>query len=278
MNRTAHAARALLLGSSRAPFLLSVSALFLLSAIAPFLLSACASGTGSRGGESAELAPLTADTGRPLVTAGARCSSGVCTCRGVDDQGQPLDPHANEGAIAPGEKRFELRTGRGFDPIAITVEGRGTLHKSTTSVEPTCGYIDLAPGRYHVQVRMQAQNPDAGMVPSFFLSEYSYDQQSWYDTFQFRCGGGDMVCMLGHMQEWLGKVHQTPRGIFDKCGSTRIFGVRWDAGRSVGAKLADVTVDLVLDVYKFAPRFRHGAPTCKGPTPQAPPITPPDAQ
>ncbi|HEY7956345.1 MAG TPA: hypothetical protein VII38_13675 [Polyangia bacterium] len=255
MNRTAHVACALLLAS--------------------FLPSCGSTGHSSR--DDAQPISLASDEARPLETAGARCSGGVCACRAVDDLGRSLDPHANEGAIAPGEKRFELRTGRGFDPIAITVEDRGTLHKSLTSVEPTCGYIDLPPGRHHIRVRAQAKDPEAGMVPSFFLSEYSYDQQSWYDTFQFRCGG-DEVCMLGHMQQWLQKIQATPRGIFDKCGSARVFGVRWDAGRSSGAKLGDITIDLVLDVYKFPPRFRHGAPTCKGPTPQAPPPPSPAAQ
>ena len=121
---------------------------------------------------------------------------------------------------------------------------------------------------------MQAQNPDAGMVPSFFINEYSPDLQSWYDTFQFRCGGGDLPCMLGHMQEWLKKAHAVARGIFDPCGSTRVEGLRWEAGRSSGAKLGDVTVDLVLHVYKFQPRFRHGAPRCKGPSDTPPPSAP----
>jgi hypothetical protein len=184
--------------------------------------------------------------------------------RSIESEGAPAD----EGAPAPGTKRFELRTGRGLDEAAITIEGKGTLRKEAgASAEPSCAYIDLPPGRHVVHLRARAQNPEAGMEPALFLREYGSGTQSWYDTFQMRCGGDGRPCELGHMEAFVAEVQKTPRGLFDPCGSTRVEGVRWNALRTVGALLGEVTIDLTLDVYKFAPRFRHGSPTCKGPAP-----------
>jgi hypothetical protein len=178
-----------------------------------------------------------------------------------------MDPGFDEGAPAPGTKRFEIRTGRGADPVSITIEGKGTLTKSTTGPEAQCGYVDLPPGKHRVVIHATAANPELGQEPAVFIREYSPELQSWYDTFQWRCGGGEDMCSIGHMEKFLDEVRAVPRGIFDPCGSVRIEGVKWDAGRAAGAaRLADFTVELTLNVYKFPPRFPHGAPTCKGPS------------
>jgi hypothetical protein len=210
--------------------------------------------------------PTSTEDQKPIATAGSRCQGGTCACRRVDDRYQSIEaPTTDEGAVAEGHKRFEVRTGRGLDGLTLTVEGRGTLTKATNTPEPACAYIDLPPGKHRVKVRAVAANAELGQVPSFFISEYSADKQSWYDTFRFRCGGTDSVCEQGHMDEWVQMVRATPRGLFDPCGSVRVEGVKWNAERAVGVKLAELEVELMLNVYKFPPRFKHGVASCKGP-------------
>ena len=43
-----------------------------------------------------------------------------------------------EWVVAAGQKRFELRTGRGFDKTTVTIETRGTLVKDTSLPEASC--------------------------------------------------------------------------------------------------------------------------------------------
>ena len=201
------------------------------------------------------------DENAPLRVRGARCQGGACTCRDVDDWGRGV--REQERDIADGTKRFEIRTGRGQDPVVIAIEGQGALRKPLDTVAAACGYVDLAPGKYRVRLHASAANPDAGMVPSIFIREYGARTQDWYDTFEFRCGGGE-ACSIGHMEEWLGNAQKVPRGLHDPCGSTRVGGLRWNADRTVGVKLGELTVELTLDVYKFPPRFPHGAKKCYG--------------
>jgi len=229
-------------------------------------LAACASGPSST---------PTAKPAGPLVTAGTRCAGGECRCRAVDNAGEPAEPTATdkgedpEGAPAAGQKRFELRTGRGLDPISITVDGRGTLNKSTERPEPSCGYIDLPPGQHRVVVRARAANVEAGMEPAFFVYEWSGAMKSWYRTFAFRCGG-DGMCAEGHLEDWAKTVRATPRGLFDPCGSTKVQGMKWTGQKAPrGPTMAEVEVEFTLNVYPFEPRFPHGAPKCKGPSPSS---------
>jgi hypothetical protein len=213
-------------------------------------------------------------SGKSIATAGTRCASqgGKCTCRRLDDQGEPMDPaDFDEGAPPEGYKRFEIRTGRGENPIAVSVDPAGELAKGADSPEPACAYFDLAPGKHTVRMHAEAVNPELGQEPAFYLYEHSPEQKSWYKTFSFRCGGGSDRCTLGHMEEWLGETRHIDRGIYDKCGSTRVTTPRWEATRQVGTTaatgLVGLEVELTLEVYKFKPRFPHGAKTCKGLSP-----------
>jgi hypothetical protein len=220
-------------------------------------LSACATTSTSKS--------LRDDEIKPLQMAGARCEGGACKCREIDAGGAsaPFD----EGAVAAGTKRFELRTGRGLDPMKVTIEGRGSLDKSTADANPSCAYVELPPGKHRVHIHATAVSPDAGQTPALFIREFGEKFQTWYDTFSFKCGGPD-VCGLGDMQAWIDEVQKAPRGIHDLCGSVRVEGVRWEAERQVGVKLAELDVDLVLEVYKFKPRFPHGNHDCRGIDPQ----------
>src|SRR5262245_37539287 len=113
-------------------------------ALAVLAAAGCAGGHGA-----AESRPPTANSSGPLQTAGPRCSGGACVCRAVDEVGRPIGQGStNEGDIAAGQKRFELRTGRGFEKMTVTIDGKGTLTKDTSQVDATCGYVDLPPGRH----------------------------------------------------------------------------------------------------------------------------------
>jgi len=217
------------------------------SAILLWMISSCATNSNGVRATSAESA---------ITVAGARCEGGACTCRGSEGAGD------SEGTIAAGQKRFELRTGYGVDPLRVTVEGRGTLVKSVDAGRAQCAYIDLPPGRHKVHLHAQAKNPDAGMAPSLSISEYGERTHSWYDTFRFDCGQNE-PCTKDDLNDFIAALAKDSRGIHDPCGSVRVEGVRWSAERSPGTRLEDLDLDLVLDVYPFAPRFPHGQ-TCKG--------------
>jgi hypothetical protein len=199
-----------------------------------------------------------------LVTAGARCSGDKCTCRTVDNYGRPAGEPSSEGDVAPGQKRFEFRTGRGFDRTTVTIESRGTLVKETTLPEPSCAYVDLPPGHYRVVLRAEAKDQAQGIQPRLVVAEYGTETKDWYDTFSFACGDGGQRCIKDDMNEWLGKVRGVPRGIFDKCGSARVSDIAWHVEHSPEQTMEDLTLEFVLHVYKFPARFKHGTPTCKG--------------
>jgi hypothetical protein len=224
-----------------------------------------AAGCASGGHGKSELAsvPPPSSSG-PLVTAGPRCSGATCSCRSIDDYGRPTgDASRNEGTVAAGMKRFEFRTGRGFDPASVTIDGRGTLTKDASQAEPTCGYVELPPGRHAVRLRIEAKDVAQGIHPRLLVNEYGTGTRDWYGTFSFACGETG-PCIKEDVKQWIDKVRTVDRGIFDKCGSTRIEGVRWSVEHSPEQTLEDLTLDFVLHVYKFEPRFAHGTPTCKG--------------
>ena len=233
--------------------------------VAPLLMMALAAGCASGGHGKTELAAVPPPkAGGPLQTAGPRCQGARCTCREIDDYGRPTgNSSRNEGDVAPGMKRFEFRTGRGFDPMTVTIDGRGTLTKDTSTVEPTCGYVELPPGRHAVRLRIEAKDVAQGIHPRLLVNEYGVGQKDWYSTFSFACGSAG-PCIKEDMKDWFDKARAVDRGIFDKCGSTRIEGIRWSVEHSPDQTLEDLTLDFIIHVYKFEPRFVHGTPTCKG--------------
>jgi hypothetical protein len=186
---------------------------------------------------------------------------GHCACREVDNYGR--GDGRQEAGLTPGFKRFEVRTGRGLDVASVTVEGRGTLDKSRQLAEPACAYLDLGPGRHRVRLHMVASSEAEGMVPALFINEYGERTHDWYGAFQFRCGA-EGACTKDELERWGATDGKRSRGIFDPCGSTRVEGVHWDVVHSPDVKVQELVLDLVLEVYKFTPRFVHGAPTCKG--------------
>jgi hypothetical protein len=208
--------------------------------------------------------PPTAAKNGPLQTAGARCSGPTCRCRPVDARNRGTEGNtAVEGDPAPGTKRFEFRTGRGFDKTNVTVGDRGSLTKDISQTEASCGYVDLPPGRHAVRLRVEAQDRTQGIHPRLLISEWGKETHDWYDTFAFTCGTNS-PCLKDDMPIFLDEVRKVDRGIFDKCGSTRVENVRWSVEHSPEQTMEDLTLELVLHVYKFDPRFPHGTATCKG--------------
>jgi hypothetical protein len=233
--------------------------------VAPLLLCTlgCAAQGGTAGGAASAPAAGHLDDGAALAVAGARCAGGACTCRGVEDSGRPSTRGEDEGPVAEGKKRFELRSGRGLDKLSISVAGQGTLHKNVALVDASCGYIDLPPGRHRVLVHVEARDPQAGIAPRVFISEYGTRTHDWYDTFQFKCGDPN-PCYKDDMKDWLEAARKRERGIYDPCGSTRIEDLKWGVSHSPEQRLDDLELELTLHVYKFEPRFAHGGATCKG--------------
>jgi len=245
-----------------------------MTALAGLLVACAAPQTQSGPGA----APRSTSRERPLVVAGPRCSDGACKCRRVDDRGETAEersgPDDPEGTPAAGTKRFELRTGRGLDPVTITVDKVGTLHKQLELPEPSCGYVDLAPGTYHVWLHARPTSAAAGMEPALFVAEHGARTGSWYRTLRLHCGGNG-PCSESDMERWIAEAGKVARGLHDPCGSTKIEALHWK-GRRVDEpgtdRLAELEVDFVLHVYPFEPRFPSGTARCKGLAPE--PATP----
>jgi hypothetical protein len=222
-------------------------------------LAACAtSGAPSRGG-AASVA-----SGGALVGTGARCHGGACTCREVDDQARTRsETPPDEGAVAEGHKRFEARSGRGAERLEVTVDGKAVLDKSGATVEASCSYLDLPPGEHKVHVRARAAKADEGMAPALMFYEHGAETHDWYQSFAWRCGGGDGPCKKVDLDDFAESMGRRSRGIFDPCGSARVSHVTWQIEHGADYRVEDLTLDFVLHVYHFVPRVPHGG-TCKG--------------
>jgi hypothetical protein len=234
-------------------------------------MAACASGgsaSSGGGGATASAPAARVVDDRPLVTAGPRCQGGSCRCRQTDDKGYTIGEAdapgpAGQDTPAAGTKRFELRTGRGNDDVQVTVEGAGTLHKTSDSVEASCGYVDLAPGEHRVHLRVKAPAGEVA-TPRLFIYEHGESTGSWYGSFAMSCGTG-ATCTRPELEDSMAALKH-PRGIFDPCGSVKVTSMRYDAQRDSEDRVTGLDVDVVLHVEKFEPRFPRGG-RCKGPSP-----------
>lgn len=206
-----------------------------------------------------------AEAGARLSGTSARCSGGVCACRPIDDYG--LGQAATDGedpGPAPGTKRFELRTGRGADTARITIEGVGTFEKTGPDPQPGCIYLDLAPGAHRVRYHVTASDPAQGVEPVLRISEYSPTFRRWYRTFAFGCRGNGGPCSYPDARDAVQRLGQVAGGKHDRCGSTRVQGLRYQSARPADVSMSDFDLQLVLNVYRFDPRFEPGAKRCAG--------------
>lgn len=238
--------------------------------------SGCAGPSAEKrgGGGSGKLPPQVLDTSDVRESLGAltgsspRCQNGICACRDIDADGRGNpETDAESAPPAEGMKRFELRTGRGDDTMRITVEGVGTFVKSGPNPEARCIYVDLPAGAHRIRYHVTAANPTQGAEPRLRISEYGEKWKRWYRTFGFRCTDGSQPCSKDLAKDEFERLTKQTDGKFDPCGSTKVQGLRFSTDREADANVGDFNLQLVLNVYKFAPRFAPDTPNCKGLSP-----------
>ena len=201
-----------------------------------------------------------------LPGVGARCSGGRCTCRDVDIYGRGTSPEGDLETSQPpeGHKRYEFRTGRGNDTMRITVEGVGTFVKTGPLPEASCIYVDLPVGAFRVRYHVTAANPTLGAEPRLRISEYSPRHKRWYRTFGFRCADGEQACTKNLAADYFELLSKQRDGKFDPCGSTKVQGLRFWTDREPEQAVGEFNLQLVLNIYKFEPRFPPDAGRCSG--------------
>lgn len=235
--------------------------------------SGCSGPTAERAGSgSGKIPPQALDPTEvgeslgPLVGVGARCTGGLCACRDVDAAGRGTSSETDEetAPIPAGHKRFELRTGRGDDTMRISIEGVGTFVKSGPQPEAKCIYVDLPTGAFRVRYHVTAANPSQGAEPRLRISEYSPKFKRWYRTFAFRCTDGSEACTKDLARDMFQVLTKTTDGKFDPCGSTKVQGLRFWTDKEPDVALGDFNLQLVLNIYGFAPRFAPDTQRCTG--------------
>ncbi len=245
----------------------------------------------SRAVGSGKLPPQVLDTSEvsesiaPFPGVGARCRNNgnaqgqeMCACREVDIYGHGTSPDGDVETSPPpeGHKRYELRTGRGDDTMRITIEGVGTFVKSGPTPDARCIYVDLPAGAFRVRYHVTAINPSQGAEPRLRISEYSPRWKRWYRTFAFRCTDGTQPCTKDLASDMFNILTKQSDGKFDPCGSTRVQGMRFWTDREPESAVGDFNLQLVLNIYKFAPRFPPDTARCKGAAYQVKPDKPED--
>ena len=244
------------------------------------LTVACAGPTAEKsggGGGSAKLPPQVLDTsdviegGGTLPGSSPRCQGGLCQCREIDASGRGSpETDAESAPPAPGYKRFELRTGRGDDTMRITIEGVGTFVKSGPTPDARCIYVDLPAGAHRIRYHVIAANPTQGSEPRLRISEYSEKFKRWYRSFGFGCTDGSQPCTKDLARDEFERLAKQADGKFDPCGSAKVQGLRFSTDREADVAVGDFNLQLVLNIYKFTPRFAPDTPNCKGLTPTKP--------
>lgn len=188
--------------------------------------------------------------------AGNLCTAEGCTCRDLSTPGA-----GGVGAPEPGKKRFELRFGPSPQALWVTMPGGTVLYKSAEKAD-ACFYIDLSPGTHPLEMRASAPE---GVSAAWSIHEFGPAAASWYDTFTFNCGSPG-VCSFTDLDEAKAHYAGAKRGLYDKCGSTRVKGLTWDTGHAPDQlHPSELVVRLDLDVYKFPTSKSHGDETCAKP-------------
>jgi hypothetical protein len=213
------------------------------------LLAAC----GGSSAPGVQLTPPPEPVTRATLS-GPLCSTDRCRCRAVDAP-------ADGGAGVPeqeGLKRFELHVGPAPNPLWVTI-GDMVLYKSDERAED-CFYVDLPAGRHPVTLR--ASRPH-GFSAQLDIHEYGATSQSWYDTFSFSCGAPG-TCSYDALDAWKASKLKYTRGLHDPCGSTKVRGIAWNAGRAPDQlHPEDLQLELTLEVYPFVPERPRGHAECR---------------
>lgn len=203
------------------------------------------------------------------VLAGGLCKDNHCECRGDQGDGGVGVPDTRD------RKRFEIRMASAYD-LWTTIDGTTVLYKSPERAE-TCFYVDLPTGAHQVELRASSRD---GVSAGLQIHELGTRTRSWYDTFAFACGVPG-VCSFEELDAYKARYAGTQRGLFDRCGTTRVKGITWDHGKSPDqAHPSELVLRLTLDIYRFAAWKPHGDTTCgegggrRGPAGE--PTPPPD--
>ena len=93
---------------------------------------------------------------------------------------------------------------------------------------------------------------------------YGEKFKRWYRTFGFRCTDGSQPCTKDLARDEFERLAKQTDGKFDPCGSTKVQGLRFSTDREADAAVGDFNLQLVLNTYKFTPRFAPDTPNCKG--------------
>lgn len=214
------------------------------------VLTAC-SGGGSTGPD-VKIGPMP-DPVTKAVLSGPLCAGDACTCRKLNAPG-------DGGAGVPdleGTKRFEFHVGPAENGLWVSVDDM-ILYKNDQHAED-CFYIDLRPGEHKLSLKASR---GGGFSAALDIHEYGAATQSWYDTFKFSCGSPG-TCSYDALDEWKASLDRYKRSLHDPCGSTKVTGITWDAGRAPDQMHPqDLELHLTLDIYEFAPDLPHGHADC----------------
>ena len=179
---------------------------------------------------------------------GPLCKDGACTCAKTE-----ADAGVGEGS----RKRYEIRL-KSAQALWLTMPGDTTLYKTVEQTEG-CFYVDLAPGEHPIALR--ASDP-VGVSAEVVIREIGAKTGSFYDTFRFECGNPG-ACSFEELDGIKAGYAQYQRGLHDKCGSTRVKGIKWDHGKAPdGSHPSELLVRATLDVYTFPPWKKSGDETC----------------
>lgn len=186
------------------------------------------------------------------VLAGGLCQDNFCKCRGEQGDGGVGVPDTKD------RKRYEIRLGPTPQDLWLTINRDIVLYKSPERAE-MCFYVDLPTGAQQVELR--ASNP-AGVSVALEVHELGTKTHSWYDTFKFACGSPG-VCSFDELEGNKAQYAGTKRGLYDRCGTTKVKAITWDHGEAPDQlHPSELVVRFTLDIYRFAAWKPHGDDTC----------------
>jgi hypothetical protein len=200
-----------------------------------------------------------------VPTAGARCTSEGCVCRGPgEDQAEEKSPPG------PGSKRFELRLSAAGARASLEITGFGTI--AVSGAAQKCVYVDMPTGGTE-EMRLVAleSTKGGGVSPVLAIAEYGPKGPYWYDVLAVRCSGPsgddpDARCDRPSADAWGARAHQSKRGRLDPCGSAVIRGLAWETSGGQaerdGGLFRDFTVRFTMEIKKFATQFAPGSTEC----------------
>ena len=220
------------------------------------ILLLCIAVTAACGGPPKQTYEVPLFKGETTATLSShRCKAGTCVCRatsGADDEEQTPVPE--------GKKRYEVRVETAPGPGYLVIDGQRIAKGTETTLQ--CWYVDLPLGDRQVQVQGVGESAQSVVGLAVSLNEYVPEKVAWYRSFGFSCGlpGG---CTQEDLRSFGRTAESDLRSITDPCGTARVSGLRWRAGKAPdGTHPHDVTLDFTLTVSGRAPDSAPEDPGC----------------